>query len=277
MKKVFLIFISLLLGYSNGLAQGKLSKAKNELRKEKQSGSRSGNTDQAYETYTSYDDSFDSYIANSIAEGIFLGIAYVAGMVTYGTLIGEGAPRTMNHYPYREHSYGHYLFDSTATGASYNLHIKGSFFANDQSTSATALQLQYKFHPLISVEGSHLHFFERDVIANENLDISSLLINYHRVREKHISAWWGVGASYVANEVHHFGFAYQLGVEIFPIKPISLFTSWKQSFINHSSIDEYKLHLKYYLKNTAISTGFNYYEIGSHNMPGIHLGLELKL
>lgn len=72
------------------------------------------------------------------------------------------------------------------------------------------------------------------------------MANYHRFREKDFTFWWRIGATYVGNGVDTLGFAYNLGAEIYPVKPISLHISWKQSFINQNEMDFFKAQLKYH-------------------------------
>jgi hypothetical protein len=75
--------------------------------------------------------------------------------------------------------------------------------------------------------------------------------------------------------VHTTGFAYQLGIVMYPIKPISLQTSSKQSFIHESSINELKFHLKYHRKKMAYYTGYHDYSIGGVKASGVVLGVDL--
>lgn len=83
-----------------------------------------------------------------------------------------------------------------------------------------------------------------------------------------------MGASYVANSVDTFGFAYTLGAEIYPMKPLSLHFSWKQSFINSNDVSTFKGQFKYHIKNYALFTGYHVNQLGNQQISGAVVGLE---
>ena len=70
------------------------------------------------------------------------------------------------------------------------------------------------------------------------------------------------------------GFAYNIGTEIYPFKPISLYASWKQSFINSTSIDVFKAQVKYHIKEAALFTGYHEFQLGGVKSSGFVLGME---
>jgi hypothetical protein len=125
------------------------------------------------------------------------------------------------------------------------------------------------------LELSQRHFFESNLAGKDNLEVYSLMLNYYRIRERSFTGWWGIGATYVGNEVHTTGVAYQVGIEVYPLKPISLQASFKQSFINESNINELKFHLKYHRKKMAYYTGYHDYSIGGVKASGVVLGVDL--
>lgn len=84
----------------------------------------------------------------------------------------------------------------------------------------------------------------------------------------------GVGAIYVGIEVHTTGVAYQAGIEVYPIKPISLQASFKQFFIHESNINKLKFQLRHHRKRTAYFTGYQDCSIGGVNASGVVLGVE---
>jgi hypothetical protein len=79
----------------------------------------------------------------------------------------------------------------------------------------------------------------------------------------------------VGNEVNTVGFAYQVGIEGCPIKPISLQATFQQSFINESNSNELRFQLKDHRKKGAYSMGYQDFSIGGVNASAVVLGVEL--
>lgn len=197
----------------------------------------------------------------------------IAFYTFYGSLIGSAEYRALTPYPYFNNTKGEYL--KTASNNSKNSLLKvgvNQLFNSD--INALEVNANYRVLPILGIEASHLNFSENSIHGKEYLDVSSVMLNYYRVRECGISLWWGLGASYVGNGVDTMGFAYNFGTEIFPFKPISLFANYKQSFINSNTINQFKFHVKYHINNVALYTGYHSNELGSENVKGFILGAE---
>lgn len=195
-------------------------------------------------------------------------IAYYA---FYGGIIGNSEYRTLTPYPYYNNLKGEYL--KLTTNNTKNSLFKigvNQLFSN--SVNALELNANYRVLPILGIEAAHLNFSERSIQGKEYLDISSILVNYYRIREHRVSLWWGAGASYVGNNVDTWGFSYNFGTEIFPFKPISFYTNYKQSFINDSQVNEFKLHLKFHIKNVSLFTGYHANSLGNENVNGLVFG-----
>ncbi len=181
--------------------------------------------------------------------------------------------RSFTPHPYYKNTFGEYYKNDTINSKNNSFKISGNHLFN-KDANGVEINANYRVLPILGIEASYIHFSEKIKTGNDYLDISSLMINYYRIRENNISLWWGLGTSYVGNKVNTLGFAYNIGTEIYPFKPISLQASWKQSFINSSSVDVFKTQIKYHIKNTALFTGYHDYQLGSEKNAGFILGLE---
>lgn len=262
-KLLFLFFLISLLGFS----QGKLDQAKQNLSSRSNSSSTSSNSSASSSNNSSNNAGlFESVLADVFVEA-FLFISYKA-------LLGGFESRHFTPYPYYYTNVnGQYDYGLEPGDKRSFLNAGGTYFAGN-SIQALEAHVNYRFDPFLGLELSHRHFFESNLAGKDNLDVSSLMLNFYRIRERSFTGWWGIGATYVGNEVHTTGVAYQVGVEAYPIKPISLQASFKQSFINESNINELKFHLKYYIKRTAYYTGYQDYSIGGVKATGVVLGVE---
>ncbi|KAB8154021.1 hypothetical protein EZY14_006170 [Kordia sp. TARA_039_SRF] len=245
-------------------AQGKLNRAKEDL---------SGNSNSSSSSSARWSNN-DDFGNDGVGffDSVFIEIAYHA---TIGILFGEMETRYFYDYPYADGSHGEYAFgDENVPLKRSQFTISNTFFTSGNEFYGNDIRLNFRFVPLVGVEVNHLHFFEET--PKNDLGATSFMLNYYRVREKYVTAFWGVGASYVGSGVDETGFVYQIGVEVFLKKPYSLSALWKQTLINNSSIDEFKLQARYHLKRFAIHGGFNHYQLGSVNINALGLGVDYR-
>lgn len=246
-------------------SQGKLEKAKESLSNKK----------------PTINNSLDSYDDNSTKRrvrrnrdnnGFFAPIIEdIVFYAFYGALIGNSEYRQLTPYPYYNNSKGEYLLANNNPSKNSNFKIGVNQLFNSD-INALELNANYRFIPILGIEVSHLNFSERSIQGKAYLDVTSFMLNYYRIREQSISLWWGMGASYVGNKIDTWGFTYNIGTEIFPFKPVSLYTNYKQSFINANNINQFKFQVKYHIKNVALYTGYHTNELGSENVSGLILG-----
>ena len=244
-------------------SQGKLEKAKESL-------SESSATRNDRSTRTSRNNHQNSSDNNGFFYDFFIELGYYA---LYGAVIGQSEYRSLTPHPYYKNTFGEYLKGDSTNSKNSIFKISAIRHFNKR-INGLEINANYRILPIFGLEASYIHFSERTIIGSDYLEIASLMANYYRIREKNISLWWGLGTSYVGNDVKKLGFAYNIGTEIYPFKPISLHVSWKQSFINNTSIDVFKTQIKYHIKNTALFTGYHDYQLGSEKNGGFILGAE---
>lgn len=269
MKKV--IFLMLLIPFVS-FSQGKLKKAKKNLNKKSIGTNNAGKRVVKTSSSTSksnYSSSFsdDIGLSSFLAEVLFFG--------TVGVVAGVAEERDLNPYPYFYDNEGEYAAELSDTGRKQSFKLGVNYLFN--YVDGMELNAVYKPIPILGIDVSYVHFSEKNRTSTEILDVSSVMLNYYRIREKNISFWWGLGATYVGNEVSKIGFAYNLGMEIYPVKPISLHLSWKESFINKSEIGVLKTQLKYHVKKKTFFIGYHHYQIAGEDISGPSIGVEIIL
>lgn len=248
-------------------SQHKLEKAKEDLKQKttvKKTSSSNVRIKRGNSTSTTNNDSY--------FENILLEIGFKA---TLGLAFGQAQERDLNPYPYFYDNEGEYAAVISNTGRKQGLKLGVNYVFN--RVKGFELNAVYKPIPILAIEASHLHFSEKNSMHTNMLGITSVMANYHRIRTKDVSLWWGVGATYVGSSVNTIGFAYTFGTEIYPIKPISLHISWKESFINENDIDVFKSQLKYHIKNKAFFIGYHHFLLGNETINGIAFGAEFTL
>jgi len=256
MKKLILVF---LLVPVIGFSQGKLNQAKNNLssKSKSKSSSSGGSSDSS---------TGDSDVDNAIAEVFFIGV--------YKAAFGDYERRHFSPYPYYyDNVPGEYDF-GLETEDKKSLIVAGVNYLSGKYINSAEANVNYRFHPFLGVDLSHQSFFEAGLTGSDHLGITSLMLNYYRIRERSFTGWWGMGVTYVGNEVDTYGFTYNVGLEFYPQKPMSFLVSYKQSFINESHINVTKYQAKYHRKKMAYYIGYHDISIGGVKASGMVLGIE---
>lgn len=253
MKSLLLLF---LFTTTITFGQGKLDTAKQDLSSSSSASSSSSNT--SSRRSSSSDD-------NDL--GFFGNLLYDA---TLGIFFGKADKRGLNRHPYYN-GLGEYVLDTLQRRS--RLRLGGNYVLN-KHVRTYELHANYRFIPLLGLDISQYHFAEPDRGQKDFLNSTSIMLNYYRVREEFISAWWGIGGTYVANGVDTWGFAYSFGLEVYASKPVSFHASFKQSRINESKIDIIKLQVKHHLKRVALYAGYQYNLLGNSTISGVSVGIE---
>lgn len=257
---LFLLLCCLFCALTN--AQGKLNRAKEDLSSNNSSNSSRSSSD----SNDDYDDDIGYF------DGVFIELAYY---ISYGVLFGDMESRYFYQYPYAEGSHGEYAFpDENVPLKRSQFMVSNTFFASGKEFYGNDFKANLRILPVLGVEANHLHFFERE--PKVELGITSIMVNYYRIREKYVTGYWGVGISYVGNGVDDTGFAYQAGIDVYLEKPYSFGASWKQSFINDSTINELKIIARKHLKRVAIHGGYHHYKLGSVTINAAGAGLDYR-
>lgn len=278
MSKIITTFILLItLSIS---AQGKLGDAKEDLK-----GSSSGTLDDYVSKNNSSsgsDDSGGSELNAAIAE-VFVEVFWYVGA---NTLFGRAEATDLNIYPYYQNNAGEYIVypekdnDSTIVNTNdyyeykkSDLKIASNYFVGN-GINGVQTRLDFRIFYLLGIEASYNYYYEDLLDSTEHLDMAGLMLNYYRVRTKYVTSWWGIGATRVGGGVDTVGFAYNIGMDVFPIDPVSFHLLWKESFINSSSIDEFQVEAKYHMKRSAFYGGWHYNQLGNLKMNGIVFGFQ---
>ncbi|WP_420574815.1 hypothetical protein [Kordia sp.] len=264
-SKITLSIVLLLCMCHLSNAQGKLNRAKEDLSTKSSTSSSSSSSSSNNNDNDDDDDSID-FLGNVFGEIIY--------RMTIGILFGAMEERYFYKYPYSDGSHGEYAFpDENVPLKQVQLMVSNTFFTSGKEFYGNNLKLNLRF-VLLGIEANHLHFFEKN--PEVELGVSSVMINYYRVRGQNVTAYWGAGATHVGNGVDETGFAYQVGVDVYLNKPFSIGTSWKQSFINSASINEFRLLARYHLKRFSLQGGFNHYKLGSVSVNALSAGIDYR-
>lgn len=207
---------------------------------------------------------------HSFFVGIIEDIAFYA---FYGAVFGNSEYRTFTPHPYFQNLKGEYVSLNLVNDKKslFKLEVNQLF---NKNINALEFNASLRVIPILGIEGSYLKFSESTIHGKDYFDMASIMANYYRIREQQITVWWGIGTTYVGNSINDWGFSYNIGGEIFPLKPISLHLSYKQTFINVSSINTTKFHVKYHINHLGFYTGYHANVLGSETVNGLVIGVD---
>lgn len=262
-----ILFISL-----NTVAQTRLARAKDDLKKSSSSSSiSSSNSDD--------DDDIDYSFLIELAEPL----VRVVGFISYGILVeSEWELESNMHfarftpYPYAFGNYGDYIYDEPRaidgiTPA--RVTISNNFVRADSKLWGNHLNGQLRFEKRFSIDAGYLQLFEQGPFGTESFSLFNFTANYYRIRTPNFMLWYGPGITYVGNEVDQFGFTLNGGAEWFLGKPISLYANYKHAFLGSDSVGILESRLKYHLKRYHLSGGFERYRLGSVFISNVAFGV----
>jgi len=178
MKK--LLFTCLLIPII-GFSQAKLSAAKQNLSSNSSSSSTSGSS-----SSSSSSSSSDGTFGNLFAD-IFVEVFLIVG---YEGLFGNLEYRHFFPYPYYyDNVNGEYDFGAVDGDKRSLLKARANYFAAN-SIQGVEANVKYRFLPILGLELSHNSFFENNLAGtNDNLNTTSFMLNYYRIRERSVTGW----------------------------------------------------------------------------------------
>ena len=265
MKKLIILF--LILPYL-GMSQGKLDRAKGEL------SSRTNGADTT-EDYSSDNNSYSS--GSSSGNALSQAAAELFLLISYKIAFGNLEARYFAPYPYYfDNVNGEYDFGYEKGDKNSVIGIEVNYLLGSAANAIEA-DINYRFVPFLGLDLNHQSFFEQGLNGLDYLDVTSLMLNYYRFRERYVTGWFGAGVTYVGDGVDAFGAAYNLGLHIYPFRPFSVSVAYKQSFINSSQINTVKYQLNYHLQQWAFYLGYHHTSLGGVKVSGAAVGIKARL
>jgi hypothetical protein len=262
MKKLLLL---LLLIPAITFSQSKLKSAKNNLSSSSRTSSSSSSTS------TSRTSSGGGGYGAGFFGDLFIELFAFVG---YHTFIGQFEYRHFTPYPYfYTNVNGEYDYGIEDTDKKSQLRL-GTNYLVGNIINSIELNARYRISPLWGFEMHHQSFFENVRNGTEYLDVTTLGVNYYRLRERFITGWFGAGVTYAGNDVNQFGPMLNIGTEIYPFKPISIHASFQHSNFQNGDINTFRSQVKYHVKKKAFYLGYHDISIAGVKASGMVLGFE---
>lgn len=276
MQRKLLLFIVLFTISASLFSQsGKLSKGKKSL----QSTSKSVKSKTSSTTTSS---SRRNNRNNDNIENPFLRMLYYAAAYTaYGIAVespfeldGKMHDAEIAHFPYENSFHGNFIYTDATNYNITRFDFYNRYLRENNNLYGNNFGVDFRFFKRFAMDINYVSFVEKINGKSDNFNMYSALLKYHRIRTQKFDAWFGLGATHVANNVDKTGFTVGLGAEWFVAKPISFVFAYKTTSINNNSVSNSKLLLKYHIKNYRISTGYENYKLGVSKINTFSVGVE---
>ena len=156
--------------------------------------------------------------------------------------------------PYRSYSKGDFTRnDSIALG--YRVDFHNTFLTNALQVGNHA-NLQLHCFRRFSLELDHLILRDYSSENKRTWQFTSFLVNYHRIRLEKLNVYGGLGLNYVNNPYDKKALKAGIGMNLFPLKPLSFYLSAHNTFLKEGNLTQWKTGMKYHWHSQAFSIGY---------------------
>ncbi|PQJ80178.1 hypothetical protein BTO18_13780 [Polaribacter porphyrae] len=264
-----------MLSFQGFSQNGKLNNAKESL-KTTSSTTNSSSSKRSSKSSSNDDDSFFGSLIAELFIKLFSYTAYGVAIESPFEYDSSMHSAEIANYPYETKDYGNFIYTDSTNYKIIRLDIYNRFLLENKDLFGNNLGLDFRFLKRFSLNADFTSFSENVSGKRDNFTMYSAILKYHRIRTQRFDAWFGLGATHVANSVNETGFTFGVGGEWFIKKPISLLFSHQTTSINAERVNNTKLLLKYHIKHYRISTGYEHYRLGVSKINTFSLGIEVS-
>jgi hypothetical protein len=177
-----------------------------------------------------------------------------------------------SQYPYM--SSGEGIF-SQEIGKRFSISLSGHYFYDESDLTGYGFRARLSPHPFVNAEIHFSDLTEKLDTRDDHLKLYNVFVNYNRLRLERFAFWWGLGLKGLQGDKTYNGFAFNIGTEIYPARPISLSLNYSGGFINDTYVPDFFGSLNLHLYRFAIFAGYQYWSAGSAKIDGITGGIKL--
>jgi hypothetical protein len=187
----------------------------------------------------------------------------------------EGAPtREYSPYPYADPVYGRFGGEAARP---VSFAASGYYLYSNANLDGFGFRSRFSPHPLLGLEFQFTEFHEQLEVGKDRLAKFNLTANFHRVRSPGINLRRGLGIKGMHCHLNYTGPAYDLGVEIYPVRPVSLRLVHTGGWLNGVYVPEFYGTVNLHLGRIAVMGGYQYWSVGPVSLDGLILGVKVNI
>lgn len=180
-------------------------------------------------------------------------------------------------YPYYRSNVG--SFDPEG-GQRHRVDVSGHWFYGGGDLDGRGLRARLALSPFIAVDGSWTDLQERvasgsDAARYDNIRFYSAFLNYNRFRFSRLQAWWGLGLMGLDGNRTYTGFAWNLGAELFPVRPLSVSLRYAGGWVADQYLPEWRVALNLHVRRVAVYAGYQRWSVGDAALDGLIAGARV--
>jgi len=157
--------------------------------------------------------------------------------------------------PFSVSSFGEYYFGGGFRGDGWNLRMFPAPFIE------------------LVVETSVLR--EDTLNGEDKIRLTNYAVNYCRFRWPVYNFYWGMGAMEINRSRFYRAFSLNIGMEAFPVKPLSLSYDYSGGFFENVSVSEHTLAARWHLHRLAVRLGYRNWQAEEARLETALVGLEI--
>lgn len=186
-----------------------------------------------------------------------------------GTTLLEYSP-----YPYKDPVHGRF---GGSVGRPVSFDASGYYLYSNSTLDGFGFRSRFSPHPLLGLEFRFTEFRERLAVGDDRLAMFNFMANFNRVRSPGFNFWWGLGIKGMHGHRTYMGFAYELGMEIYPVRPVSLQVVHNGGWLNGIFVPEFYGTMNLHVGRVAVMGGYQSWSAGTALLDGFILGLKLHI
>ncbi|KXX69207.1 hypothetical protein [Flammeovirga sp. SJP92] len=156
--------------------------------------------------------------------------------------------------------------------------LQANYFFENKNVQGIQVFTRFQFMPKLSIDVDYSGLREKtENEGNFYLDFFHANLSYHRLAFTRFDLWVGTGFTSIWIGENYTGWNFNLGSEIYIVKPVSLFTNWYFGGIEEINFTQGSSDLKVYINRLQVFAGYQYYKLGSVRIHGPRGGIGFSL
>lgn len=211
------------------------------------------------------------------------GSLFLADMIwigTYTLLVGSpdefeqsrAFHEPFSRYPYRKPTDG--LF-AGGDGKPLAFDLGADFFYHDESLTGWEIHARFSPVSFLTLDGKYSRLTEEGLPGSRDLEFGTLLLNFNRIRTNRVVLFWGGGIRGMWGERTRTGFAFDVGMEVYPVRPVSLSATYVGSWFNGVYVPEFTGTVNLHIGRTAVFVGYQNWSAGGERLDGMVTGVKV--
>lgn len=286
-RSLILLAIALAGGHTSiAVAQGLLSRARDEVRDDSASGSSddsSSDCDGQAKRRHSHDCDDDDSLSDSLGALVGYGVAAVITSPWWGphVMFDEGLdiPNYFPGHPYYCGDSG-YMLTSTSNWAdeypaTSAMRLALEYDHNLDDLQSVTGRILWEHQSRFGVDGEVRYLQEEGDFLDDDLAIGDLNLVYRFVQSERVVMRSGVGVNWLVDENDaDVGFNFTYGGDVFPVKPLVLSSEIDWGSLGDAEVFQWRGTVGAVWDHIEVYAGYRYYELEGVPLDGVIIGLR---